>query len=48
MSNQTHGGKGDKPRKVDANKYATNWDRIFGDKSKVSTDKPLVQNKGGK
>lgn len=26
---QWHGGKGDKPRKVDPDKYGAGWDRIF-------------------
>lgn len=33
MSNEWHGGKGDKPRKTNNQKqYADNWDRIFGKK----------------
>ena len=38
MSEASHYGKGDRPRKVDQKKYESNWDRIFGDK-KVSTEK---------
>lgn len=35
MSRQTHGGKGDAPRKVNnAEKFASNWDAIFGKKEK--------------
>jgi hypothetical protein len=33
LSNEWHGGKGDKPRKTNNQKqYADNWDRIFGKK----------------
>jgi hypothetical protein len=38
MSESTHGGKGDRQRKVDIKKFHDNWDKIFGDK-KVSTEK---------
>jgi hypothetical protein len=32
MSGVTHGGKGSKPRPVDQQKFADNWDLIFGKK----------------
>jgi len=32
MSSKWHGGKGDKPRKVDHKKFSENWDKIFGNK----------------
>jgi hypothetical protein len=32
MSEATHGGKGSRPRKVDKEKYESNWDAIFGKK----------------
>ena len=32
MNGQTHGGKGSKQRPTDQNKYATNWEAIFGNK----------------
>ena len=36
---QWHGGKGSTPRKKnDLQAYADNWDRIFGNKSKLSHD----------
>jgi hypothetical protein len=37
MSEASHYGKGDRPRKVDQKKYESNWDKIFG--KKVSTEK---------
>ena len=30
MGKQWHGGKGDKPRSVDNEKYSDGWERIFG------------------
>jgi len=33
MSEATHGGKGSRPRKVDKEKFESNWDAIFGKKS---------------
>lgn len=40
MSEATHGGKGDRQRKpVDQKKFDDNWDRIFGKKKKLSTEK---------
>lgn len=39
MSEATHGGKGDRPRKVDQKKYEDNWDRIFGKKKRKPTKK---------
>lgn len=38
MSNKWHGGKGDKPRKVDHKKFSENWERIFGKKDKSEED----------
>jgi hypothetical protein len=38
MSESTHGGKGDRPRKVDKDKYEANWNAIFG-KKKLPTEK---------
>ena len=32
-------GKGDKPRKVDGEKYRSNYDRIFGKKPKKMEEK---------
>lgn len=29
MSESTHGGKGDRQRKVDIKKFHDNWDKIF-------------------
>jgi hypothetical protein len=37
MSESTHGGKGDRQRKVDIKKFHDNWDKIFG--KKLSTEK---------
>ena len=34
---QTHGGKGSAPRKVNNEKFAENWDKIFG-KNKDDTE----------
>ena len=34
MTDKWHGGKGDKPRKVDSEKFASNWDKIFSKKKK--------------
>lgn len=47
MSEATHGGKGDRPRKVDRKKFEDNWDRIFGDK-KVSTENLNPESKSSK
>jgi len=30
MSKQWHGGKGDKPRSPDQQKYSDGWERVFG------------------
>lgn len=35
MKGQTHGGKGSSPRKVDKEKFESNWERIFGKKTLV-------------
>ena len=32
MQGKWHGGKGDKARKVDQDKFSSNWDAIFGKK----------------
>lgn len=32
MAGTWHGGKGDKARKVDQEKFSSNWDAIFGKK----------------
>ena len=37
MSESTHYGKGDRPRKVDKDKFDSNWDKIFG--KKLPTEK---------
>lgn len=40
MSEASHYGKGDRPRKVDRDKYEANFDAIFGKgKKKLSTEK---------
>ena len=38
MSNATHGGKGDRQRKVNAEKYGSNFDAIFKTKFKELID----------
>lgn len=35
MTGQTHGGKGSRPRKIDKEKFESNWERIFGKKTLV-------------
>ena len=40
MVDKWHGGKGDKPRKVDPQKYSENWSNIFEPK-KEWLDNPL-------
>ena len=35
MSQQWHGGKGDKPRNIDPKKYSDGWDRIFGQRKRA-------------
>jgi hypothetical protein len=37
MSESSHYGKGDRQRKVDKEKFDSNWDKIFG--KKISTEK---------
>lgn len=37
MSDQWHGGKGSKYRKVDAQKFADNWDAIFGKNKDINS-----------
>ena len=39
MVDRWHGGKGDRPRMVDSDKYAENWNKIFGEKEWL--DNPL-------
>ena len=38
MSNATHGGKGDRQRKANAEKYSSNFDAIFKTKFKELED----------
>jgi len=38
MSESTHGGKGDRQRTVDREKFEANWNAIFG-KKKLPTEK---------
>jgi len=40
----THGGKGDKPRPVDKDKFDNNWDWIFG--CKCEEPKPREHSHG--
>lgn len=47
MSEASHYGKGDRPRKVDRNKFDSNWDKIFGDK-KQSTENLNPESKSSK
>ena len=42
MSNQWHGGKGDKPRSVNNEKYASNWDSIFRTNEIIEGKEPTV------
>ena len=37
-SKYSNAGKGDKSRVSDANKYAENWEKIFGKKKKVNNE----------
>jgi hypothetical protein len=37
MSDQWHGGKGSKYRKVDTQKFADNWDAIFGKNKDINS-----------
>ena len=41
MAGTWHGGKGDKARKVDQEKFSSNWDAIFGKKEDKEEDKDL-------
>ena len=41
MAGTWHGGKGDKARKVDQEKFSSNWDAIFGKKEDKKEDKDL-------
>ena len=46
MSETTHGGKGDRQRKVDIKKFHDNWDKIFGKKlSPEKTDSGFKSSK---
>jgi hypothetical protein len=47
MSESTHGGKGDRQRKVDREKYEANWNAIFG-KKKAPTEKLKPEPKSSK
>tara|TARA_R110002012_G_scaffold244621_1_gene419567 strand:- start:613 stop:771 length:159 start_codon:yes stop_codon:yes gene_type:complete len=47
MSESTHGGKGDRPRKVNKEKYEANWNAIFG-KKKLPTEKLNPESKSSK
>jgi len=37
-SKYSNAGKGDKSRVSDANKYAENWEKIFGKKKRVNNE----------
>ena len=39
MSEASGYGKGDRQRKADIKKFHDNWDKIFGKKKKLSTEK---------
>lgn len=41
MAGTWHGGKGDKARKVDQEKFSSNWDAIFGKKEDKKEDSDL-------
>lgn len=46
MSESSHYGKGDRPRKVDKEKFDSNWDKIFGKKlSPEKTDSGFKSSK---
>ena len=47
MSESTHGGKGDRQRKVNKEKYESNWDAIFR-KKKLPTKKLNPESKSSK
>jgi len=47
MSDSTHGGKGDRPRKVNKEKYEANWNAIFG-KKKLPTEELNPESKSSK
>ena len=47
MSESTHGGKEDRPRKVNKEKYEANWNAIFG-KKKLPTEKVNPESKSSK
>jgi len=48
MSDATHGGKGDRQRKVNKEQYDSNFDRIFKQQAKknIPTPKPKRNLKG--
>lgn len=46
MSEASHYGKGDRPRKVDKEKFDSNWDKIFG--KKLSTENLNPESKSSK
>ena len=49
MSEASHYGKGDRPRKVDRDKYEANFDAIFGKgKKKLSTENLNPESKSSK
>ena len=49
MSEASHYGKGDRPRKVDRAKYEANFDAIFGKgKKKLSTENLNPESKSSK
>lgn len=39
MTEKWHGGKGSKPRPTDLQKYADNWEKIFGKKKEEKQPK---------
>jgi hypothetical protein len=47
MSESSHYGKGDRPRRVDKEKYEANWDAIFG-KKKLPTEELNPESKSSK
>jgi len=47
MSESSHYGKGDRPRKVDKEKFDSNWDAIFG-KKKLPTENLNPKSKSSK
>jgi hypothetical protein len=41
MTDKWHGGKGDRPRPTDKDKYADGWERIFGNKDDEKQEEPV-------